>query len=277
MFAVVLAIEQQTIDYFLKYNLKLTIEQILANIFLVQTWIPSNRFWYSLNGVAWYLSITVFFYIMFPLILCRLQKLELQNTLYLIVLIYTMQCALSFLVSRMNCFSSLDEFPKYIIYLCPIFRIGDFAIGCCIGKYFLKRVVSQNVVVSSFIELLIVIFIGISIYIYTYKIGFFGEECFRYNMLFTPSSVALIYCMSINEGIISKLISNKIFLWIGSISSYAFLIHQIVIRYFDEALFRLNLSCGLWVRTVVTFGVTALCSKICIEYQKNKSLLKELF
>ena len=36
--------------------------QLAVSIFLLQTWIPSSRFWFCLNGVAWYLSVQAFLY-----------------------------------------------------------------------------------------------------------------------------------------------------------------------------------------------------------------------
>lgn len=54
-------------------------EQILANLLLIQAWIPSNLFWYSLNGVAWYLSVVLFTYIVFPKLLCMMKKWILKN------------------------------------------------------------------------------------------------------------------------------------------------------------------------------------------------------
>lgn len=267
--AVVLSIEQQTIGYFLKYNFKLTIEQILANLFLIQAWIPSNLFWYSLNGVAWYLSITAFFYMIFPVILCELKKIKLKNCVLLIVVIYVFQCILGF-GSKIDFFCNFNEFSKYIIYICPFFRAGDFIIGCCLSRCFCEKlIVVPCALKASLVEICIAVWIGISIYIYTYKIGFLGAEWFRYNMLFTPSSIVFIYCLANNRGIISKLLSNRLVLWIGNISAYTFLIHQMVIRYFDEILYKFNLSCGLLIRVLVTFGITVLCSQLYCIYQKN--------
>ena len=40
--------------------------QLVVSIFLLQTWIPSSRFWFCLNGVAWYLSVQAFLYAIFP-------------------------------------------------------------------------------------------------------------------------------------------------------------------------------------------------------------------
>lgn len=50
--------------------------QLAVSIFLLQTWIPSSRFWFCLNGVAWYLSVQAFLYAIFPTLLAVLKKAD---------------------------------------------------------------------------------------------------------------------------------------------------------------------------------------------------------
>lgn len=40
--------------------------QLVINTFLIQSWIPADGAYFSLNGVSWYLSSSVFCYFMFP-------------------------------------------------------------------------------------------------------------------------------------------------------------------------------------------------------------------
>lgn len=47
---------------------------IVTNVLLVQTWIPQGTVYFSLNGVAWYLSCCVFLYFMFPYLLKGISK-----------------------------------------------------------------------------------------------------------------------------------------------------------------------------------------------------------
>src|SRR5207247_2593909 len=41
----------------------------LANVFLVQAWMPDFRFIGAFNNVSWSLSVEVFFYLLFPLLI----------------------------------------------------------------------------------------------------------------------------------------------------------------------------------------------------------------
>jgi peptidoglycan/LPS O-acetylase OafA/YrhL len=47
----------------------------LANLFLVQTWVPNLDFWISMNAPSWSLTCEVFFYALFPLLLWAINKI----------------------------------------------------------------------------------------------------------------------------------------------------------------------------------------------------------
>lgn len=50
------------------------IVKIVVNLFLIQSWIPIDEVYFSLNSVSWYLSVSLFLYIMFPVILYKMNK-----------------------------------------------------------------------------------------------------------------------------------------------------------------------------------------------------------
>jgi peptidoglycan/LPS O-acetylase OafA/YrhL len=46
----------------------------LANIFLVQAWVPEKGVFFSFNAVSWSLSAEMFFYALFPLLILDIEK-----------------------------------------------------------------------------------------------------------------------------------------------------------------------------------------------------------
>ena len=60
-----------------------------------------------------------------------------------------------------------------------------------------------------------------------------SENWWGYTVLWTISSCALIYLFAINNGMLSKYLTNKSLIFIGDMSANAFLIHQMVYRYLD--------------------------------------------
>ena len=66
--------------------------QLAVSIFLLQTWIPSSRFWFCLNGVAWYLSVQAFLYAIFPTLLAVLKKADARKLRCIAAAIFCVQC-----------------------------------------------------------------------------------------------------------------------------------------------------------------------------------------
>ncbi|MFR9067877.1 MAG: hypothetical protein ACLVJH_14395 [Faecalibacterium prausnitzii] len=110
--------------------------QLVVSIFLLQTWIPSSRFWFCLNGVAWYLSVQAFLYAIFPPLLAVLKKADVRRLRCIAVVIFCAQCLASFVFWKAG-LSGKAAF--YLTYLCPVFRAGDFTISCCMGCLYHSR------------------------------------------------------------------------------------------------------------------------------------------
>ena len=85
-----------------------------------------------------------------------------------------------------------------------------------------------------------------------------GAVAFRYNVLFTPSAVLLVWLLAVGKGVISRLLSAKPFLWLAGLSPYGFLIHQVLIRYMELAANKLGLTAHPVVWTLTVFLLT-LC------------------
>lgn len=80
----------------------------------------------------------------------------------------------------------------------------------------------------------------------------------------------LVYLFAINKGYISKLLSNKVMLYIGNISAYAFLIHQVLIRYSNYIVVRLvDSEYSVFVLTVISFVLTIIVTEIYTRIEKR--------
>ena len=95
--------------------------QLVVSIFLLQTWIPSSRFWFCLNGVAWYLSVQAFLYAIFPPLLAVLKKADARRLRCIAAVIFCVQCLASFVFWKVG-LSGKAAF--YLTYLCPDYIMG---------------------------------------------------------------------------------------------------------------------------------------------------------
>lgn len=137
---------------------------IIANIFLVQSWAPKSEFYWAFNAVSWYLSTQFAMYFAFPYIAKRINETKRNETKIIWgVLIIIIQVTISSLlcyfdseVQRIPLILS-DDLTRYITYICPVYRLGDFFIGCLLGDFFTNstkknKVISLNKWLVSSIE-----------------------------------------------------------------------------------------------------------------------------
>lgn len=213
--------------------------QLVVSIFLLQTWIPSSRFWFCLNGVAWYLSVQAFLYAIFPPLLAVLKKADVRRLRCIAVVIFCVQCLFSLAVWKAG-LSGKAAF--YLTYLCPVFRAGDFTISCCMGCLYHSRKQESGLPGGAF-------------------------------SLLELAAVLL----AVGKGIISRLLSAKPFLWMAGLSPYGFLIHQVLIRYMEWTADKFSLTVHPVVWTLTVYLLTLCLSSFykALEHRVRQRLAKQ--
>lgn len=223
--------------------------QLLANLFLIQAWIPIREFYFSFNGVAWYLSVCVLLYFAFPYLHNWMKaKFKLHTAIWIILTIYVAQITFSFLAST-SVGTVIVYNNLWFTYIFPLFRLGDFLTGCCMGYIFLQDI-GQNVSLckATIIEVLAFIMMAV-----TYLIGLYSNlsECML-SVIYLPVSAIVVYAIALNSGLVSGVLSKKLFVEIGNISAYTFLIHQVIINLMEIIGFhRLNIVVGCFVISII--------------------------
>lgn len=242
--------------------------QTLLNISLLQSWIPFESYYFSLNSVAWYLSVCLFLYISFPKILIKIKKLSNIQLVTILTITYILQVIIAFFAGNVIYISNMAL--KWLTYICPMYRLGDFLIGCSIGAIFVRKDRWRiNSICATIVEIMSICIMIICNYIYAVQSGLLGSEYIRYSTLYTPSTVIFILIFAINKGYVSKVLTCKLLVYIGNISAYAFLIHQLVIRYMVIGL-HLILKTELtpWIMTCFSFVITIGCTEIWKKIEK---------
>lgn len=190
-----------------------------ANVLLVQSWIPDNAIYFSFNFVSWYLSITIFFIVISPLVLKMFKKLKNLVILLIPVIIMT-----QFLI----CYIFNDSIiAHWIIYICPIVRSLDFILGASVSYIKKVQLFSKN------ITRWILLFATIDMIFVGYCSLNRNSEWFSVFLWTIPVAVLLYGAASFDckEKIISVIFNNKMIVYLGKISFNFFLIHQLCIRY----------------------------------------------
>ena len=211
-----------------------TLGKIVLNVTLMQTWVPYSNINVSLNGVAWFLSVTMFLYFMFPVI-AKWIKTKSEKVLICIsvfVLIVQILMCIPFIILLG------EDSQTYIwfMYCFPIFRLGDFFIGCCLAKCYSCEAENadreESKVLASVIEIAVLIFTVLIIkWIRTETDNAVLMAMKNWTTLYIPIAVVWILLFSKNKGILTQMMTTPVFIFLGNISSYLFLIHYVVIQY----------------------------------------------
>lgn len=204
-----------------------------ASLLLVQSWIPINDVYFGLNGAAWYLSSLIFVYFMFPVVLRFIKKLRSGAAA---VGVIAAMCAMQ-LVIRDGVVAiytavvgvgndPIAGFSYWAEYVLPLVRVCDFTIGGCVAYLFINR--GETRIPRAVWTAAEAVLLGLTIWLQV-EYSAFKLPLGNSTVVFLPVAAALIYAFAVNEGYVSKLLTNRVTKWISDISAEVYLCHAAVI------------------------------------------------
>ena len=246
------------------------------NALLVQEWIPLKG--RSINGVTWYLCVTLFSYYITPFFINKMRKkCNVKKAFVSIAVLFGLQIILGYIGSLLPTPYEIDfidyDLCNWFVYKFPLVRIIDYIIGCFLGYIFIN-VKDKNIVRCNLFEIISIVVVVISSTVLGYlrylTVINGGDQTVANNMwwgytiIFTINTCLLVYYFAINKGILSKLLTNKVTSYISKISSYAYLIHNVVNRfllfavqhssneYYSYYLWLLKITIGLLITLILS-------------------------
>jgi len=258
----------------------LFVKKVVASAFLVQSWVPNSEFALAFNGVAWYLSTSLFLYFAFPFVLRFIKKAERSfSLLAAAALLFLVQFAAGFLVEPLESWllghgliPADGKFAYWFTYIFPVFRLPDFMIGCCIGAVFLRDENKASYKKSLCLELISILLLVLSSLIYRTSHSFLTSDAFVYTQLFVPLAAAAVYTFALGQGPVVKLLTNRFTLFMGNISSDFFLLHQNIIRF--TVMFLSYFMSFSTIKKVVPLLCFIMTVAACLVWKKVQSLVK---
>ena len=215
--------------------------QAMNNLTLTQAFIPAKEFFYSFNSPSWSISDEMFFYLVFPFIIMAISRLTKYKKI-VVPLVIAIIPLLALIIP--------NSLHHKLFYINPVFRLFDFSIGIIlynIYKGFINKEIRANFNLLEFFALGLLI-------------GFFAfhdwmPRVSRYSFYYWIPMSFLIFIFSFQKGLISRLLSNKIFLHLGEISFGFYMFHQLVLRYF----YAVNNRTGIFENDyLMMFGIFAV-------------------
>lgn len=246
------------------------ITRFVLNIFLIQSFVPSDGVYFYFNSVSWSISDEWFFYLMFPFLVFLMLRPRYLKFLPVLLLLVP--------VGLMLVKESYHE--KYF-YINPLLRISDFIIGKLLYRVYRERKdreILNNRNVATLAEIGSILFLGIFFYFHKDI-----PQGFRYSCYYWPPMIFLIYTFSYSRGAISDLISNRRLVYLGEISFGFYMIHMLVLRYYQYLPKKIPALASIipanHVSAVIIFIISLICSMLLYKYFEipaNKFIKKKL-
>lgn len=247
--------------------------KLVANMLLLQSWVPSDDFYFVANGSSWFLSDLLFFYVVFPplyrwLSSSRIHQLLLAGS---VVLALYVGLAVSIPLDMVN--------P--LLYASPLTRLIDFAIGILLYRYYASsagnRVAQwfqrQQPAALSLIEAGLLLWVVLSFFVYQR-----AALGFRCASLFWGVIPVLIYIYVVTDtlrGAVTWLLHRPVLMWLGGISFEIYLTHWLTMRVFYSML--LTLGMGEESRCQPLVFVTTLLVIIAVSYIVKRCFVDKVY
>ena len=242
--------------------------RLLKTVPLLQTWFPTG--YQAINTVAWYLSVCLFLYFIFPFLLPGIKRGSKAASLLKALVIYALQVSAGYIAAH---YTGLDL--KWVTYCHPLYRTCDFMIGACLASFFehdrQEADRSSDAALWTCLETVAVLLTLASCIVFTKVRGsdllWFARTC-----LFVPACALLVFAFSYDSGHISGLLKNRVVFWLADISPQAYLIHRLVIFFFRDItndilhIEEISTLLVIAVPAVITVAMTYLynaCAKKC--------------
>ena len=210
------------------------IAETAANLLLVQAWLP--RYALTLNGAAWYLSVSMLLYFLFPYILACIRAYRSRITaIAACVVLFAVQtglCSLAAPLGRALYGEDYSSFAFWFGYIFPPVRAIDFAVGCNLGYIFLTRRPGEGESrrESAVMTLCAAALLIAAVRTFNGGRSFLALEQFRSAVLWLPFAGVTVYLFAVGKGLIPRLLTNRVTVFLGNMSAGFYLIHQDVIR-----------------------------------------------
>ena len=241
---------------FLESTVNTSVKAIL-NLLLLQGYVPIDSVYFSFNTVSWSLSNEIFFYVCLPFIIFILNRIRLKSNKLISVLAGVWLFSISFVFTFRDI-----ELNHWLFYIFPLFRLSDFLIGVFLALLFLnppvQRKANQSIMYYTLMEFIAIFSLIIAIYYFPYV-----HQSLRYSVYYISFISLIIYIFAFQKGLISKLLSNKLLLFLGEISFSFYMLHYLVIRY---SLHLQIINSSPIILAVFSFTVSILASVLVYTY-----------
>jgi peptidoglycan/LPS O-acetylase OafA/YrhL len=213
----------------------------MLNILLIQAWFPRADIFFSFNWLTWAVSVEVFFYLLFPLMIKNFENTWPGKLIAALLMVVGLVILCNVTKLQPHGIAAPDAISSTaLLYINPLSRLFEFVVGMCVALFY-KKYSDQfqlGLPVGTLFEILAfgvaiaTAYCSASVHVLARFIGLAGSEYLYHAGSCLPFAL-LIFIMALQKGLISRVLGTRIPLLLGEASFSVFLFHQIIIRYYS--------------------------------------------
>lgn len=206
-------------------------QKILANIFVVQAWIP--KYAQSFNFVTWSMSVEIFFYLFFPFFLLWAYRQPTRKLIWVSLAAWAVNTVIYYFVWN----AYILEYREFVLYF-PVFYIGSFLVGIVGGIWYLREGRHEVLTASKSLAILAVSFLLLAVYT-VISTDFYPElphDIRPMTGFLSPLMIFFIVALSMDRSFVSRALSHKFLVDLGEIAYALYILHIPVKWLYERAL-----------------------------------------
>jgi peptidoglycan/LPS O-acetylase OafA/YrhL len=215
----------------------------LANVSMLQAWIPQARSYFSLNAPSWSISNEMFFYLCFPVLISRWNETWRQKMLFCAMAVLGCQVVALALKSSVGQ-QGYSEVTHWLLYINPLARLFEFVLGMfafgIYQRYRTKGIRQVTSLEATLLECVALALISVNLLlmptITNCWSGHPTDQVVLYWMRYAggaPLYAFLIFVLALNKGATARILSAPTLVLLGEISYSLYLIHWIVLQKYN--------------------------------------------
>lgn len=234
-----------------------SVVKFVLDLLLLQSWVPSNDYNYSFNGVAWFLSTLAFIYLLAPMIISRILKWNRRRLVALLAGLLLAVVVYGWWVRATP--------TTYWFYVFPPFRVVDFILGTLTCRLFLELKDSEvKPLVKNVLWFLSVLLFACAVVVY-YRLGI---EKLNLGPLFYLPCALLIFTAAM---VPLRVLEWQPLVWLGNLTFYIYIGQKVVIRVFVFACDHLGLAYSNIPAVVACLALLVAVSWVVRKMMKARS------
>ncbi|PQP03267.1 hypothetical protein C5612_15695 [Pseudomonas frederiksbergensis] len=207
---------------------------MVANLFLLQSWVPLPHYFFSLNGVSWSISTELFFYAMFPLLIWNWERTKWAKLGAAAVMAWA--CVAWAKASGVPLLGNTNILSiDGLVFIFPPARLLEFSIGVLTAWAWLKyRSRFLHLATPAQIAAALLVLLGVPLLAKTIQIaalqGIISAAAAKWlsESGYAPIFAFAIFSMAMSNGALARLLSARPLVLLGEISFSIYLTHQLL-------------------------------------------------